>query len=66
VDHELLPLTFSQINNVLEFVGKKNLMLTDVAVEFTATAPVLAYTTVIDNTSDDPIFVLPFADGGTP
>jgi hypothetical protein len=64
-DRELLPRTFSQINNVLKFVGKKNLVLTNVAVEFTATGPVLAYTTVIDNTSDDPIFVLPFADTGT-
>jgi hypothetical protein len=65
-DRELLPRTFSQINNVLKFVGKRNLVLTNAAVEFTATAPVLAYTTVIDNTSDDPIFVLPFADEGTP
>jgi len=34
--------------------------------EFKADLPVLAYTTVIDNTSNDPTCVLPFADQGTP
>jgi hypothetical protein len=37
-----------------------------ISVEFEADYPVLAYTTVIDNASDDPICVLPHADSGTP
>jgi len=57
---------FSPINSVLKLVGQKNLVLTNVTVEFTANAPVPAHTTVIDNTFDDPIFVLPFAEIATP
>ena len=62
----LPPRTFSQINNVFTFVGETNRFTLDATVEFTANAPVLAYASVLDNTSDDPIFVLPFADTGTP
>ena len=65
-DRELPPRTFSQIDNVFRFVGERNRVTTNATVEFTADAPVLAYATVIDNTSNDPIFVLPFADDGTP
>lgn len=65
-NRSLPPRTFSQINNVFTFVGKTNRFTLNATVEFTAEAPVLAYASVLDNTSDDPIFVLPFADTGTP
>ena len=65
-DRELPPRTFSQIDNVFRFVGERNRVTINATVEFTADSPVLAYATVIDNTSNDPIFVLPFADNGTP
>lgn len=65
-DRNLPARTFSQINNVFAFVGARNRVSTNATVEFSADAPVLAYSTVIDNTSNDPIFVLPFADDGTP
>ena len=65
-NRELPPRTFSQIDNVFRFVGERNRVTTNATVEFTADVPVLAYATVIDNTSNDPIFVLPFADDGTP
>ena len=65
-DRDLPPRTFSQINNVFAFVGARNRLATNATVEFTADAPVLAYSTVIDNTSNDPIFVVPFADDGSP
>ena len=58
-NRELPPRTFSQIDNVFRFVGERNRVTTNATVEFTADVPVLAYATVIDNTSNDPIFVLP-------
>ncbi len=59
------PRSFSQ-KNVFQFVGQKDLFVMNASVEFKADFPVLAYTTVIDNASDDPTCVLPFADQGTP
>jgi Tol biopolymer transport system component len=61
----LPPRSFTQ-KNVFQLVGQKDLFVMNGAVEFTADFPVLAYTTVIDNTSNDPTCVLPFADQGTP
>ena len=46
--------------------GQKDLFAMNASVEFKADFPVLAYTTMIDNTSHDPTCVLPFADQGTP
>lgn len=65
-NRQLPPRTFSQIDNVFRFIGQRNRLTTNATVEFTAGAPVLAYATVIDNTSNDPIFVSPFEDEGTP
>ncbi|PWB77723.1 MAG: hypothetical protein C3F15_02665 [Holophagae bacterium] len=62
----LPPLAFSQINNIFSAIGAADTVVDDATVEFTATAPVLAYASVVDNTSGDPIFVLPYADTGTP
>ncbi len=64
-DLVLAPRSFAQ-KNVFQYVGQKNLLVMNATIEFTADSPVLAYTTVIDNTSDDPTCVLPFADRGTP
>jgi len=64
-DRSLPPRTFRQINNVFTFVGATNRVTHNTTVEVSATAPVLTYASVIDNSSDDPIFVLPFADEGT-
>jgi hypothetical protein len=61
----LPPRSFSQ-KNVFKSVGQRDLFVMNGCVEFKADLPVLAYTTVIDNTSNDPICVLPFADQGTP
>jgi len=63
---DLEPRTFSQINNVFKFVGQKNRVAGNATVEFSASRPVFAYAAVIDNTSDDPIVVLPYQDEGTP
>jgi len=62
----LPPRAFSQINNVFKFVGQKNRVAGNATVEFSADAGILAYAAVIDNTSDDPIVVLPYQDEGTP
>ncbi len=61
----LLPRSFSQ-KNIFQFVGQKDLFVMNASVEFRADFSVLAYTTVIDNASNDPSCVLPFADQGTP
>ena len=61
----LPPRSFSQ-KNIFQYVGQKDLFVMNASVEFRADFPVLAYTTVIDNASDDPTCVLPFADRGTP
>jgi hypothetical protein len=65
-ERDLPARTFSQIDNVFNFIREKDRVSDNATVEFVADAPVLAYATVIDNTSNDPIFVLPFADAGTP
>jgi len=61
----LQPRTFSQINNVFKFVGQRNRVAGNACVEFSSSRPVFAYAAVIDNTSDDPIVVVPFEDLGT-
>ena len=48
------------------FVGVGDTVVSNASVEFAAEPEVLAYASVVDNTSGDPIFVLPFADAGTP
>ena len=61
----LPPLAVLQINNVFGFVGAATAVVTNGTVEFGADAPVLGYASVLDNTSSDPIYVLPFEDDGT-
>jgi hypothetical protein len=63
---DLPPLAVSQINNVFGFVGVGGAVVNNASVEFTATGFVLGYASVLDNTSSDPIYVLPFPDAGTP
>ena len=60
------PLAVTQINNVFAFVGAGSVVADNASVEFVADGPVLAYGSVLDNTSSDPIYVLAFADEGTP
>jgi len=62
----LPPRTFSQIDDVFKFVGKASEAVANATVEFTATTPIFVYASVIDNGSNDPIFVVPCADDGTP
>lgn len=62
----LPPLAVTQVNDVFRAVGSGDVVIRNATVEFSATAPVLGYASVLDNTSDDPIYVLPFADAGTP
>ena len=65
-DLDLAPRTFSQINDVFKFIGQQSRETPNATVEFKAAAPLLAYASVIDNESDDSIFVVPSADQGTP
>ena len=60
------PLAVTQINNVFAFVGAGSVVANNASVEFVADGPVLAYGSVLDNTSSDPIYVLAFDDEGTP
>ncbi len=62
----LPPLGFRQVNNVFQFVGAGDVVVRNASVELSAEPPVLAYASVVDNTSGDPIFVSPSADTGTP
>ncbi len=62
----LPPLAFSQVNNVFSAIGMADSVVRNATVEVAATAPVLAYASVVDNTSGDAIYVLPGADSGTP
>jgi len=62
----LPPYAYSQINNVFNFVGSGSTVVRNATVEITATAAVLAYASVVDNTSGDAIFLTPYADTGTP
>lgn len=64
-NRNLPPLAVSQINNVFGFVGAGGTVASNASVEFVADGPVLGYASVLDNISSDPIYVLPFADGGT-
>ena len=54
------------VSNVFRFVGSRNEEVGNATVEFSATAPVLAYASVIDNASNDPVVAIPCADSGTP
>lgn len=62
----LPPLSFHQINDVFDFIGLASTQVANATVEFHASGPVLAYASVIDNLSGDPVFVLALADTGTP
>jgi PKD repeat protein len=62
----LRPLAVLQINDVFKEIGVADLVFGNASVEFEAEMPVLGYASVLDNTSDDPIYVMPFADAGTP
>jgi chitodextrinase len=62
----LPPLGFEQLNNIFAVVGQQSSVRRNATVEFLATAPVLAYASVVDNTSGDAIFVTPRTDTGTP
>jgi len=62
---ELKPLELHQINDVFAFIGKASTVVENATVEFSATGQVLAYASVIDNQSGDPVFVEAFADTGT-
>lgn len=62
----LQPLAVSQINNVFGFVGAGGVVAYNASVEFSADGPVIGYASVLDNTSSDPIYVLPYQDDGTP
>ena len=64
-DVTLKPLEFHQINDVFKFIGKEGTVYENATVEFTATGAVLAYASVIDNESGDPVFILAFPDLGT-
>ncbi len=57
---------FFQINNVFDEVGNESSLQPNAVVEFLATEAVLAYGSVVDNTSGDAIFVTPREDSGTP
>jgi PKD repeat protein len=63
---DLPPLGFQQLNNVFQIVGQQGSTWSNATIQFLATAPVLAYASVVDNTSGDAIFVTPRADTGTP
>lgn len=60
----LPPLAYFQ-TNVFNAIGLGSTVVDNATVELTASAPVLAYASVLDNTSGDPVYVLPFADVGT-
>lgn len=62
----LQPLGFRQVNNVFQFVGAGDVVVRNASVELASKPAVLAYASVVDNTSGDPIFVSPFANTGTP
>jgi hypothetical protein len=61
----LPPFAVTQINDVFAFVGAADHATANASVEFVADAPVLAYASVIDNLSNDPVYVLPDGDVGT-
>ncbi|HSL18179.1 MAG TPA: PKD domain-containing protein [Methylomirabilota bacterium] len=64
-DVDLPALGFWQINDVFDEVDAEDSVLRNATVEFLATAPVLAYASVVDNTSGDAIFVTPRDDSGS-
>jgi hypothetical protein len=62
----LKPISVRQINDVFAVVGVKGQVFGNAVVEFEASAPVLGYASVADNTSDDPIYVMPLDDTEIP
>ena len=62
----LPPLGFQQLNNIFGIIGEQGSAWPNATIQFLAGAPVLAYASVVDNTSGDAIFVTPRADTGTP
>lgn len=63
---DLSPLGFQQLNDIFGIVGTPIQVRTNATIQYLASAPVLAYASVVDNTSGDAIFVTPRADTGTP
>ncbi len=63
---DLAPLGFQQLNNIFGIVGTPIEVRANATIQYLASAPVLAYASVVDNTSGDAIFVTPRADTGTP
>jgi len=59
------PLAVYQINDVFKWVGVRDHISPNATVEFRATTPVLAYASVLDNTSSDPFYAFAFADRGS-
>lgn len=59
------PLAVYQINDVFNWVGVRTHVSSNATVEFRASTPVLAYASVLDNTSSDPFYGLAFADRGS-
>ena len=65
-DVDLPALGFRQVNDVFDEVDADDTVLRNATVEFLATVPVLAYASVVDNTSGDAVFVTPSDDSGSP
>ncbi len=59
------PLGVYQINDVFAWVGVRTHVTSNATVEFRASTPVLAYASVLDNTSSDPFYGFAFADRGS-
>lgn len=59
------PLAVYQINDVFKWVDVRDHISSNATVEFRATTPVLAYASVLDNTSSDPFYGFAFADRGS-
>jgi hypothetical protein len=62
----LLPLAFLQVNDLFGSIGAGATVAPNATVEVTASRPVFTYASVLDNTSGDALFVLPYPDSGTP
>jgi hypothetical protein len=65
-ERTLKPISVRQINGVFNVIGLAEQVFDNAVVVFEAAAPVLAYASVADNTSDDPIYIMPFDDSEMP
>jgi len=61
----LQPLAVFQINDVFAWVGVSGEISSNATVEFRSDSPVLAYASILDNTTNDPFYALAFADRGS-